>query len=130
MTCCHRPPTNEIDISTFEKIRDIIKELEQDEKEIIIVGDTNCDFKNMSDGNSKQLQQIYSEYRLEQLIKKYTRITATSNKKGEQETSRTLIDPFATNKSKYILIAGVFGNRNGRSLLSLWYKKSKCMEIE
>ena len=61
----YRPPTNEIDISTFEKIRDIIKELKQDEKEIIIVGDTNCDFKNMSDGNSKQLQQVYSEYRLE-----------------------------------------------------------------
>ena len=31
----------------------------------------------------------------------------TSNKKGEQKTSRTLIDHFATNKSKYILIAGV-----------------------
>ena len=60
--CWYRPPTNEIDISIFEKIWDIINELEQDEKEIVIVGDTNCDFKNMSDGNLKQLQQIYSEY--------------------------------------------------------------------
>ena len=30
--CWYRPPTNEIDISTFEKVRDIIKKLEQDEK--------------------------------------------------------------------------------------------------
>ena len=104
MISWYRPPTNEIDISTFEEIRDIIKELEQDEKEIISVGDTNCDLKNMSYGNSRQLQQIYSEYQFEQLIKKHTRIAVTSNKKGEQKTSRTLIDHFATNK--YILIAG------------------------
>lgn len=86
-------------MSTFEKVRGVMKKLEQDEKEIIIVGDTKCDFKNMSDGNSKQLQQIYSDYQFEQLIKDYTRYAVTSYKNGEQETSKTLIDHFATNTS-------------------------------
>ena len=49
--CWYRAPTNEVDMSTFEKVREAIEKLEQDEKEIIILGDTNCNFKSTSNGN-------------------------------------------------------------------------------
>ena len=34
----------------------------------ILVGDTNCDFKNDTNANSKKLKLLYSEYQIEKLI--------------------------------------------------------------
>ena len=55
-----------------------MKELDREEKEIILIGDTNCDFKCSKNANAKQLKLIYSEYQLEQLIKSYTRVAMTT----------------------------------------------------
>ena len=49
--CWYRAPTNEVDMSTFEKVRETIEKLEQDEKEIITLGDKNCNLKSTSVGN-------------------------------------------------------------------------------
>ena len=76
--------------------------LESDEKEIILICDTNCNFKNNKNANSKKLKSIYSEYQLEQLIKRYTRVAITTAEPGQQKVSKTLIDHFSSNNPKYI----------------------------
>ena len=72
------------------------------EKEIILIGDTDCDLRCRKNANAKQLQLIYSEYQLEQLIKSYTRVAVTTTGSIEQRTSNILIDHFSSWHSKYI----------------------------
>ena len=43
--CWYRPPTESTDNSTFEALTKIIKFLEAEGKEIVLVGDTNCHYK-------------------------------------------------------------------------------------
>ena len=43
--CLHRPPTEGTDVSTFEALTKIFKKLDAEGKDIILVGDTNCDYK-------------------------------------------------------------------------------------
>ena len=62
--CWYRPPTASVDYAAFEELEKILKRLESDEKEIILIGDTNCDFKNNKNANSKKPKSIYSEYQL------------------------------------------------------------------
>ena len=84
-----------------------MKILDLDGKEIILIGDTNCYFKNKQNSNSKKLIAVYSEYQLEQLIKTYTRVAATTNENNEHIVSKTLIDHFSTTSPKYIVKADV-----------------------
>ena len=93
--------------AAFENLREVLKNLDKDSKEIILVGDTNCDLKNNQSSNTKKLTAIYSEYQLEQLIKSYTRVAVTTNERNEQNISKTLIDHFSTTSPKYILKANV-----------------------
>ena len=44
--CWYRPPTEGTDASTFEALTKIVKKLNAEGKEIILVGDTNCDYKS------------------------------------------------------------------------------------
>ena len=85
----------------------IIKELDKEDKEIILIGDTNCDFKDRCDANTIKLELIYSEFQMEQFIKNYTRIAITTTQQGEKRTSKPLIDHFSTSNSKYILKSDV-----------------------
>ena len=78
---------------SFENLRNILKEVDKEEKEIILIGDTNCDFKNNQNANAKKLKMIYSEFQFAQLINKYTRVAVTTNEQNEQKTTKTLIDP-------------------------------------
>ena len=104
----YRPPTGEIDTVSFENLREFLKKLDKDEKEIILVGDTNCDFKGSPlNSNAKKLQSVYAEYQIEQLIKAYTRVAIREGANGQSQISHSLIDHFSTNKSKYILETGV-----------------------
>ena len=105
VVCWYRPPTAEG--AAFENLREVFKNLDNDSKEIIFVGDTNCDLKNNKSSNAKKMTAICSEYQLEQLIKSYTRVAVTTNEHNEQITSRTLIDHFSTTIPKYILKAYV-----------------------
>ena len=68
-------------------------------KEIIILGDTNCDDLPVEDKNTviKNLRAFYREYQIEQLIRKSTSVTNCSD---------TLVDHFATNTLKFIIKSG------------------------
>ena len=69
-------------------------------KEIIILGDTNCDDLPVEDKNTviKNLRAFYGEYHIKQLMRKSTRVTNRSD---------TLIDHFLTNAPKFIIKSGV-----------------------
>ena len=103
----YRPPTSDTDKTAFNSLREILRQLEREDKEIILCGDTNYDLKDPKNKNTKLLKQLYNEYQLEQLIKDYTRVAVRATKENEHHTSKTLIDHFSTNKPKYILSSGV-----------------------
>ncbi len=44
IVCWYRPPTSNVDNTAFESLVVILKHLDKEEKEIILIGDTNCDF--------------------------------------------------------------------------------------
>ena len=68
-------------------------------KELMIVGDINCDFvKPIPDSHTRRLQLSCSLYQLDQLITEPTRLT---------KRSATLIDLFLTNKPENISNSGV-----------------------
>ena len=101
--------------------------MDKEGNEIILVGDANCDFKTTANVNAKQLKFVYSEYQLEQLIKKFTRISVTKTEQRETKISKSLMDHFSTSSSKCILEAERPRNGNGRPLFGEWNKKSKCL---
>ena len=44
--CWYRTPINAVDNDAFEELREVLIKLDSDKKETILIGDTNCDFKN------------------------------------------------------------------------------------
>ena len=66
-----------VDDSAFENLREILRKLDKEEKEITLVGDKNCDIIDHKNANTKNLGLVYSEYQLTQLIKSYTRVAIT-----------------------------------------------------
>ena len=103
----YRPATSAIDNPSFEALREILKGFDSEGKEIILMGDTNCDLKSSKNPNAKILKQLYREYQFEQIITDYTRVAVTTNETGESITSKSLIDHFSTNRAKYIVKSGV-----------------------
>ena len=85
LVCWYRPPTCGVDDEAFEKLTKVLSDLDKDEKEIILVGDTNCDFKDSKNTNAKKLRMVYSEYHLEQMIKDYTRIATATTETGKNK---------------------------------------------
>ena len=51
VVCWYRPPT--ADDAAFDNLREVFKNLDRDGKEIIFVGDTNCDFKDKQNSKTK-----------------------------------------------------------------------------
>jgi len=76
--------------------------LDRQDKEIILIGD-NCDLMDYRNANKKKLQQKYSEFQLEQLIKTYTRVAIKTSDNGTKRISKSLIDHFSTSNARYIL---------------------------
>ena len=105
VVCWYRPPTSGVDEASFEKLRETLKELDREEKETILIGDTNCDFKSNHNEKAKVLKQIYAEFQFSQMINKYTRVAVTSDERNEQRTMKMLIDHFSTTSPKRILRA-------------------------
>jgi hypothetical protein len=68
-------------------------------KELIIMGDVNCDFfKSPPDAHTRKLQFLSSLYQFDQLINEPTRVTGTS---------ATGIDLIFTNRAENILNSGI-----------------------
>ena len=84
----YRPPNSRSQI--FNEIEILVKHLDSEEKEFVILSDLNCDLSSRPlYQQSENLLQMINLYQLYQLIKEPTRITPTS---------KTLIDLVITNK--------------------------------
>ena len=95
-----------VGIDSFAALRKLLSAVDAEGKEIILIGDTNCNLKDHRNGCTKSIKSIYSEFQFEQQIEEYTRVI-TAEKDGVPQISRTLIDHFATNRPNYILRANV-----------------------
>ena len=97
ITAAYRPPS--ADDTFFDELTKIIETADSEDKEIILMGDLNCNLQtDKPDHNTKQLNSICEIYQLQQLINHPTRIT---------ETSSTLIDVIITNMPSRIVTSGV-----------------------
>ena len=74
----YTPPNTSIEL--FEKIEILFKNVENDRKEVIIVGDLNCDLIDLISVSNytKRLNDLLNVFQMTQLIKEPTRITNTS----------------------------------------------------
>ena len=82
----------------------IVYYFDKEGKELILLGDTNCDFGNkgkdhLTDNNAKLLSNISNIYGLKQLIEDPTRATFGSS---------TIIDHIATSCTSTIIESGVY----------------------
>ena len=94
---CYRPPDS--DEQFFNLFESMIGKLETKNKEIIIMGDLNCNLAAPTlNHNAKLLSSICEEYQFEQMIKEHTWVT---------KESRTLIDVILTNNPQRTVCAGV-----------------------
>ena len=107
LVCWYRSPTSVVDDAAFENLSEILRKLDKEEKEIILVGDTNCDIMDHKNANTKKLKLVYSEYQLTQLIKSYTRVAVTTTEQGDKRISKSLIDHFSTSNPNFILTTDV-----------------------
>ena len=72
--------------------------IDAEDKEIIYLGDTNCDMLDSTNNDTKHLMKLLTKFNLLQLIKSPTRTTATT---------KTIIDHFITNRSESVSKSGV-----------------------
>ena len=82
----YRPPDSNARV--FDLFEEFLQKAEAENKELIILGDLNCDLHtNTANSNTKKLIELLAVYQLKQLIKEPTRVTANT---------RTLIDVIIT----------------------------------
>ena len=103
----YRPPTTNVDDGTFENLRAVLTRLDRQDKEIILIGDNSCDVMDNKNANTKRLKQVYSEFKLEQLIKTYTRVAMYSSDTGTKRMSKSLKDHLRTSNTRYTLKTNV-----------------------
>ena len=97
VTAAYRPPS--CTSGFFEALEAIVRAVDMESKEQIIIGDFNCNY--LMDRNNmhlSQLKQLSSTYQFQQLINEPTRITLNSS---------TLIDVILINEPSRILKSGV-----------------------
>ena len=97
----YRPPSDPV--GSFDKLEKALAFLDREGKEIILLGDTNCDLTGRSsdqllDNNAKDMADIYELFSFKQLVGEPTRVTL--------ETA-TLIDHIATTCARNIVKTGV-----------------------
>ena len=93
----YRPPNSNINF--FDEYAEFLCKCEAENKELIVLGDLNCDVsKTQLDNQTRKLQFLCSLYQFDQLINEPTRVTPTS---------ASLIDLILTNKPENISQSGV-----------------------
>ena len=97
VTTWYRPPGSFLDL--FDDYANFIEKCDCENKQLIILGDMNCDYsKNLPESHTKKLQFISCAYQLEQLILEPTRVT---------NISATQVDLLLTNDTRNIAQSGV-----------------------
>ena len=93
----YRPPNS--DMNLFNECDVFLQKCESENKELIVVGDINCDvMKSPPDAHTLQFNLLSSLYQLDQLINKPTWVTKKSS---------TLIDLVLTTMKENISASGV-----------------------
>ena len=96
----YKPPNTTLEI--FKAFEDLITRMHSENKEIILLGDYNCDWSrldsNSANAQTNKLAGIAQTFQFQQLISEPTRITANS---------KPLIDQAFTNKPELINGSGV-----------------------
>ena len=97
----YRPPSDHVD--TFDRLDQFVRVLDAEDKEIILLGDTNCNVGAPQDDHdippcTKRIVEFYDTFGLQQLISEPTRETASSS---------TIIDHIATNDPRNVVESGV-----------------------
>ena len=82
----------------FDELESLISSIESEDKHAIMLRDTNCNFLDNSDNNTKHLKRILITYNLTQLIKEPTRTTSDT---------KTLIDHIIVNRTDMLSDSGV-----------------------
>ena len=96
VTSLYRPPDKPV--SHFDETEALVSAIDNKNLEFIIIGDTNCNFMDKTDNDTKHLLKLMASYNLQQLITDYTRVT---------RTTKTCIDHILTNKLDTVLQSGV-----------------------
>ena len=95
----YRPPNSSLEV--FDSYEDIVKNMDIEDKEMVLVGDFNCDWSLESSNSNPQktrLVDIANLFQLEQQINEPTRVTKTTS---------TLIDLAFSNRPELIVTSGV-----------------------
>ncbi len=119
VTTIYRPPNATAEF--FDHLEKLIKQIDDENKEMYILGDLNCNLfeeKNLFNMPTNKLYSIYELYQLSQLINEPTRVTMRSS---------SLIDHVVTNTPEKISHSGVI--HTGISDHSLVYTQSEKSEF-
>ena len=92
----YRPPDSEVKL--FDDFEEILRSLDAESHESIIMGDMNCDYLKPDNNNTKHIKRIFHTNGYTQMIGKPTRTT---------DHSKTLIDYMATNRPDCVSDQGV-----------------------
>ena len=108
----YKPP--DMPIETFNEYEQCIQKMDSDNKEIICIGDFNCDWLQHDKIDTRRLSHLARMYQLDQMIDEPTRVT---------ERSRIQNDLVFSNRPEIIIKSGV--HHNGISDHSLIYIHKK-----
>ena len=97
----YRPPSDPI--RTFEKLETALSFLDKEGKEIILLGNTNCDLTKRIENqpienDGRHTSEVYDLFSFKQLIQEPTRVSSATS---------TLIDHIATTSPENIVDSGV-----------------------
>ena len=95
----YRQPNTSLEL--FNSYEELVKNMDSEGNEIILIGDFKCDWsleKDKLNSQTNKLVDLANLFQLEQFIKQPTRIT---------QTTRTIIDLVFSNRLEIVLASGV-----------------------
>ena len=97
----YRPPSDPV--ASFDELEKVLSYLDKEGKEIILLGDTNCDLTTKQadqriDNDTRHVTSLYELFSFNQLIKEPTRVTLDTS---------SIIDHIATTRARNIVKSGV-----------------------
>ena len=96
VTSIYRTPKKPV--TYFHDIELLVRDIDNQNIESIIMSDTNCNFMDKSNSDTKNLLKIMNTYNLKQVINDYTRVTGTT---------KTCIDHIMTNRPNCVFKSGM-----------------------
>ena len=89
----------------------LLREFDTEEKEMIIIEDTNRDLMSNTNSNTKGIKSLYDLFYFKQQTNDYTRTVSKTNGDDMTIMTKSLINHFAINREKYILKTEIIKSR-------------------